>query len=96
METYTLIPVVDFCDAHCVEITLVKSFNDHGLIAIVEQEQALFIPEPEVKKLEQIIVFYRDLDINLEGIETIFMLLERIEALKNHVNLLENKLIRFL
>ena len=96
MEAHTLIPVIDFCDAHCVEITLIQSFNNHGLIAIVEQEQEWFIPEPEVKKLEQIIVFYRDLDINLEGIETIFMLLQRVENLQNHVNHLENKLNRFL
>lgn len=96
MEDLILIPAADFCTSHQVDIELVQQCNAYGLIEIVHRKEILFIPEHQVKKLEQIVVFHRDLDINLEGIETIIELLHRVESLQDKINQLENKLLRFL
>jgi DNA-binding transcriptional MerR regulator len=96
MEDLILVPATDFCTSHHVEIELVNAFNEHGLIEIVHRKEVLFIPEHQLIKLEQILVFYRELDINLEGIETILELLRRMESMQDQITQLENKLQRFL
>ena len=53
--------------------------RDHGFINLIEERESVFIKPDELPKLEQIVRFNRDLEINLEGIEVIFNLLERVE-----------------
>lgn len=91
-----LIPVSEFCESHKVEIEIVQRLNDYGLIEIVSRQDTFFIPDHQVKRLEKTLVFYRDLDINLEGIDAIFNLLEQMESMQNRIIELENKLQRFL
>lgn len=95
MEKTKLIPAIDFCTVHCVELTLIETVSACGLIDIVMQDEAIFIQEHEVKKLEQILVFHNDLDLNFEAIDTIFSLLNRIETMQDRIYYLENKLQRF-
>jgi hypothetical protein len=95
MEDYILIPISEFCKGHHLDAELVQIFSEQGLIEIVERDKSFFIPENQVKKLEQIIVFHKDLDINLEGIEAIFALLQRMETMQAQIIQLENKLQRF-
>jgi hypothetical protein len=96
MEDYVLIPATDFCKGHCVEIALIEQITHHGLIEVIYREDHLFIPDHEIKKLEKILVFHTDLQINLEGIETILPLLERVESMQEQITALENKLHRYL
>ncbi|RMB64115.1 MerR family transcriptional regulator [Dokdonia sinensis] len=96
MEDYILIPAQDFCVSHQVTVETLRQLNDYGLIEVVQRKQTVFIPESQLKRLEQILVFHKELEINLEGIETIFELLERIEKMQNHIIQLENKLKRFI
>ena len=95
MEDYILIPALDFCKSHRVQTDLLEQYHSHGLVNIIYRQQDLFIPEPEVRKLEKIIVFHRELDINLEGIETILELLNKVEHMQQTITQLENKLQRF-
>jgi MerR family transcriptional regulator/heat shock protein HspR len=96
MEEEILIPAIDFCTSHRVKMSLIQALKEQGLVEIVTRKQLYFIPENQVKKLEQIIVFHTELEINLEGIETIFALLQRLESMQEHIQQLENKLQRFL
>ena len=95
MEELILIPVEHFCISHQIEIQWIKSLEDFGLVKIVTKKDLLYIPENELKKLERILVFNRELDINLEGIEAIFQLLSRLEKVQERVLLLENQLQKF-
>ncbi|GAK75503.1 MAG: chaperone modulator CbpM [Nonlabens ulvanivorans] len=96
MEDYELIPAIDFCIGHHIELEMVQILGKEGLIEIIELEEAYFIPEHQIKKLEKIIVFHKDLNINLEGVDTIIDLLERMESMQQQIIQLENKLQRFL
>lgn len=95
MKEETLIPVADFCASHDIEIELIERFYSHGLIEIHYRKKSLFLPEYEMKKLEQILLFHRELEINLEGIETIFELLHKVTTMQERITDLENKLQRF-
>ena len=85
MKNDELISTEEFCNYHNIEYSFISSLEDSGLISITSVEQTTFIPIDEVQKLEKFIRLHYDLDINLEGIETIYHLLEKIEQLQKEV-----------
>jgi hypothetical protein len=90
MENEDLIPAEDFCVYHNIEYSFIHSLEDSGLITITSIEQAAYIPADEVQKLEKFIRLHYDLDINIEGIETINHLLEKIEEMQQEILQLRN------
>lgn len=92
MITRELIPVLEFCLHHNVEVSFIESLNQSGLIHVTRHEQQVFVPIDELKKLETYVVLYRELDINIEGIETVAYLLQKIEILQQHVQILNSRL----
>lgn len=85
MKNDELIPTEEFCNFHNIEYSFISSLEDSGLISITSVEQTTFIPVDELQKLEKFIRLHYDLDINLEGIETIYHLLEKIEHLQKEI-----------
>ena len=92
MITRELIPAIEFCLHHNIEVSFIESLSQSGLIRVTRHEQQVFVPIDELKKLETYVVLYRELDINLEGIETVAHLLQKIEILQQHVQKLNNRL----
>jgi hypothetical protein len=92
MRTKSLIAVDDFCVKHQIEISFITSLHQTGLIEVAFVEETAYIDASQLKKLEKIIRFYYDLDINLEGIETIQHLLYRMNAMQNEITTLRNRL----
>ena len=92
MQTKNLVEVNEFCINQEVEISFISSLQQTGLIEITTIEETDFIDAEQLLQLEKFIRFYFDLDINLEGIETINHLLKRIDALQDEIMFLRNKL----
>ena len=92
MEQEELIPVKDFCIHHNIEYSFISSLENSGLISITSVKRSSFIHADEMHKLEKFVRLHYDLDINLEGIETINYLLERIEKMQRELVNLKNKL----
>ena len=91
MENDELIPAKDFCLYHNIEYSFISSLEDSGLISITSVEHSSFIPVDELQKLEKFMHLYYDLDINVEGIETINHLLEKIELMQKEILELRNR-----
>lgn len=91
MENEDLIPVDDFCVYHNIEYSFIHSLEDSGLITVTSIEQATYIPADEVQKLEKFVRLRYDLDINIEGIEAIHHLLEKIEDMQREILQLKNR-----
>jgi hypothetical protein len=87
-----LVAVDEFCVNHKVEISFLNLLQQNGLIEICTIESKFFVEKEQLPQLEKYVHFYYDLDINLEGIETITYLLQRIENLQNEIIKLKNKL----
>ena len=87
-----LIAVNEFCVNHNIEISFVNLLQQNGLIEISTIESKYFVEKEQLPQLEKFVRFYYELDINLEGIETISYLLQRIENLQNENIKLKNKL----
>ena len=92
MQTEYLIAIDEFCANHNIEISFVSSLRETGLIEITKVEDVWFIDKDQLQQLEKFVRFYYELDINLEGIETISHLLQRVNALQDEIILLRNKL----
>ena len=92
MQTENLIALDEFCARHNIEISFISSLQETGLIEITTIEDAWFIDAGQLLQLEKFVRFYYELDINLEGIETINNLLQRVNALQDELILLKNRL----
>jgi len=92
MEQEELIPANDFCTHHHIEYSFISSLEDSGLISITSIERSSFIHVDELNKLEKYVRLHYDLDINIEGIETINYLLEKIEMMQREIVNLRNKM----
>ena len=92
MASEQMIPVVDLCTHHHIDISFIQSLHRYGLIEITTIEQVLYVNSDQLGQLEQYIRLHYDLDINLEGIEAITYLLQRIEHMQQEIRSLQNKL----
>ena len=92
METNYLIAVDEFCANHKIEISFISSLQQTGLIEITTIKDAGYIDPNQLLQLEKIIRLYYEFDINLEGIETINHLLQRVNSLQDEIIDLRNRL----
>ncbi|MFM9911679.1 MAG: chaperone modulator CbpM [Chitinophagaceae bacterium] len=92
MQTEEMIPASEFCIHHHIELTFLYSLKESGLIEIVELQEKAFVPVRQLSDLEKLARLYYDMDINLEGIETISYLLKRIQDMQQQIIQLNNKL----
>lgn len=92
METENLIAAHEFCTLHHIEISFIGSLQEAGLLQLVEHEEQKYIQHQQLSQLEKIIRLTHELDINIEGVEAIINLLERIDNMQAEMNRLRNKL----
>lgn len=92
MNNEQLIVVSEFCAGHHIEISFIESLAQHGLINIASVGEQLAIPDTQLPSLEKMVRLHYELDINLEGIEAIFHLLDRIETLQHEMLDLKKKI----
>lgn len=92
MKTEDLIPAKDFCLHHNIEYSFISSLHNSGLISVTTVKRSSFIHTDDLHKLEKFVRLHYDLDINLEGIETINHLLDKIEEMQSEIVRLQNRL----
>ncbi|MFN3875193.1 MAG: chaperone modulator CbpM [Flavobacteriales bacterium] len=92
MSTDQHIPLELFCRHEEVDIAVVRAFHQRGLIHLCPGEQDYGIPAEELPHLERLLRLHRELEINLEGVEAISHLLERMERLQEEVRGLRARL----
>ncbi len=93
MQSQNLIPADEFCIHHKVEYSFINSLEQFGLVHITTIEQKHFIDSDRLNDLEKFVRLHYDLDINLEGIEAITFLLQKVKNLQEEINTLKNRLI---
>jgi hypothetical protein len=95
MEKEEMIPADEFCTYNNVEYSFIDSLQDSGLIEMTIVEERGYIPANQVLEVERFARLHYDLDINIEGIEAIAHLLNRLKDMQGEVASLRNKLKRF-
>lgn len=92
MQTEFLIAIDEFCAHHNVEVSFIHTLHQNGLIEITFVQESAFIDKDQLPELEKIIHLYFELNINIEGIDTISHLLKRIDSMQRELIALRNRL----
>ena len=95
MAQQELILIETLCTHYEIEVSFVDSLYSLGLIEIQTVEKTRFIPEEKVADLEKMIRIHQDLEVNPEGIDVIFNLLQRVDDLKSELAAAKNTLKRY-
>ena len=92
METENLILIDTVCSHHNIEVSFVSSLQEYGLIEVVEVADHQYLSNEQLKDFEKIMRLHYELNINLEGIDAIAHLLQRIDDLQQELVAAKNKL----
>lgn len=92
MKTQDFIPTRTLCSQYEIEITFVNDLDKMGLIQIELIEEEPSIHHDQLSRLEKIMRLYHELELNLEGIDVVFHLLDQQQALRNEIIFLKNRL----
>lgn len=85
MNTEELIAIDLFCTYEGVESTFVHALCERGLITVTVTNEKEYIAAEDLPRVEQLARMHYDLDINLEGLEAISHLLERMLDLQERM-----------
>lgn len=86
------ISVAECCVHYSIETTFVMQLDEYGLIELDHSGQSAFIAYEQLPELEKYMHLHYDLDINMEGLEAIRHLLQRMQQLQQELKRLENEL----
>ncbi|MBK7103230.1 MAG: chaperone modulator CbpM [Flavobacteriales bacterium] len=95
MNTENLIAIDVFCAQQEVETSFVLALHERGLVTITQMQMRYFVELEQLPRLEQLARMHYDLDINLEGIEALSHMLERVEGLQRELRELGERLGRY-
>jgi hypothetical protein len=92
MNIENLIPIPTLCAHYQVEIAFFNNLSEIGLIEIETVEENQFIHADAVFEIEKIMRMHQELDVNIEGIDVVFNLLQKIDTLQNELVSVKNRL----
>ncbi|WP_411274149.1 chaperone modulator CbpM [Daejeonella sp.] len=92
MVRKNLISTDEFCVHHNIEFSFIRNLCEFGLLETVKIEKTEFVTKDQLEKLERMLRLHRELDINLEGIDAIDHLLDRMHHLQSEIIALRNRL----
>ena len=95
MEDNELIPLEFFCTTSHVEVALLDTLEESGLVKITVREEHRYLSVDELERVEKLVRLHEDLGINVEGLEAIDHMLGRMEALQEQMRNLRNRLRRY-
>ena len=75
-----------------MEISFINGLGEIGLIQITIIEQKNYVHQDEIRNIEKMIRMHHDLDVNIEGIDAVFNLLQKIDALQEELKVVKNRL----
>jgi hypothetical protein len=92
MSAANLIEVTVFCTHQQVDLAFVLQLRDRGLIRLTEEQETFYLEAEEMSRVEQLTRMHYDLDINLEGIEALSHMLERVQRMQHELRELQERL----
>ncbi len=92
MQTEEMVAADEFCIHHNIELSFIYSLKDSGLVEMTSIEEKIFLPVSQLSQLERLVRLYYEMDINLEGIETITYLLQQMNDMQQQIVQLSNRL----
>lgn len=92
METEELIAIQLYCTNEGLEASFVEALGERGLIRITTIREQRYVEPEHLPRIEKLARMHYDLQINLEGLEAISHMLERMENMQQEMRLLQQRL----
>ena len=92
MNKEKLVEINVLCVHYEVEMSLFSELHDFGIIDMLTIKDLYFIHEDEIGVVEKVIRMQRELNLNLEGVDTVFNLLDKINELQTELSNVKNRL----
>lgn len=92
MATTEMILIQQICTCHDIAFSFIHELDELGLIEIYSIDNDKYIHENQLKDVEKMIRMHHELNINIEGIDVIFNLQQRINQLEQELTQTKNKL----
>ncbi|HEY4618022.1 MAG TPA: chaperone modulator CbpM [Flavobacterium sp.] len=92
MSTENFIPLETLCSHYNVDLSFFANLNEIGLIEIQTVEQMQYVHQDSIYEIEKMIRMHQELEVNLEGIDVVFNLLQKIDTLKKELTAVRNRL----
>ena len=86
------ISIQQFCTHYNVSESFIDSLITYELIEFVELETTKHIQIEDINTIERLIRMHYDLNVNFEGLDIINNLINQINALREEVSVLKNKI----
>lgn len=90
-----LIIISEYCHKCHIEPSFIHLLEEGGLINVRVEGDEHFLHVSQLPDVERYSRMYYDLSINIEGIDAIHHLLERMEGMKREVDLLRRQLLLY-
>ena len=92
MDGQKFVSVIHLCKIYSTEISFFQELNDNGLIEIVSDENTLYLHQDSLFDVERIIRLHRELHVNIEGVDVVLNLLEKVEHLQDELYKTQSRL----
>lgn len=92
MSTKEFIPLEQLCVHYEIEMSFFQGLMEHDLLQITTIEQTHYLHVDCLHELERILRLHQDLYINLEGIDSVLHLLNKIDVLQRELGEIKKRL----
>jgi MerR HTH family regulatory protein len=92
MNIENLIPLPTLIAHYKVEMAFFNTLSEMGLLEIKTIEETQYIHPDAIFEIEKMIRMHQELEVNIEGIDVVFNLLQKIEDLQNELITVKNRL----
>ena len=86
----TLFKLIDICESNQIEQTFIQELHRNGLIEIIILEDQEYLEEEQILIVEKFSTWHYELELNVQGIEVVQQLLEKIEDLQQEIRFLKS------
>lgn len=91
MET-RYIKITEFCENEKIETSFLLELNREGLLHLEKQEEVEYIDQNDLPQIEMFARWHYELGVNLEGIDAMRHMLERMKKMQRQIQILEKRL----
>ena len=95
MSTENFILVTTLCQHYKLAIGFFDDLNKNGLIEIQFIDNTKYVHKDSIYEIEKIVRMHKELDVNIEGIDVVLNLLQKIDALQTELLNVRNRLLLY-